>query len=70
MKMSFSDMEPCSLVEEDRRIRGAIALMMEAVCTSETSVFFCETTRSHIAEGCHLQIRRRANLKSHNIMTM
>jgi hypothetical protein len=32
-----------------------IALMMEAVHTSETSVYFNETTRRYIPEGCHLQ---------------
>jgi hypothetical protein len=31
-----------------------IALMVEAVRTSETSVNFYETTRRNIAEGCHL----------------
>jgi hypothetical protein len=30
-----------------------IALMMEAVRTSETSVNFYETTRRNIPEGCH-----------------
>jgi hypothetical protein len=28
---------------------------MEAVCTSETSVNFCETIRRNILEGCHLR---------------
>jgi hypothetical protein len=32
----------------------AIALMMEAVRTSETSVYFYETTLHHIPAGCHL----------------
>jgi hypothetical protein len=27
---------------------------MEAVRISETSVYFCETTRRHIPEGCYL----------------
>jgi hypothetical protein len=31
-----------------------IALMMEAVSTSETSVNFYETTQRNIPEGCHL----------------
>jgi hypothetical protein len=31
-----------------------IALMMETVRTSETSVYFNNTTRRHIPEGCHL----------------
>jgi hypothetical protein len=49
MKMTaFWDIVPCSLVEE-------IALMMEAVCTSETSVNFYGTTRRNIPKGCHLK---------------
>jgi hypothetical protein len=31
-----------------------IALMMEAVSTSETLVNFCQTARHNIPEGCHL----------------
>jgi hypothetical protein len=42
-----------------------ITLMMDAVHTSETSVYFNETTRRYIAESYHLHIRRRENLKSH-----
>jgi hypothetical protein len=38
---AFWDMAPCSLVEVDWRF---IVLMMEAVCTSETPVYFNETT--------------------------
>jgi hypothetical protein len=40
-----------------------IALMMEAVRTSETSVKLYETTRRKIPEGCHLHNRRHENLK-------
>jgi hypothetical protein len=40
-----------------------MALIMEAVGTSETSVYFNETTQSHIPEGCNLHNRRRENLK-------
>jgi hypothetical protein len=40
--IAFRDIAPCSLVEVDWRF---IALMMEAVRTSEISVYFCETTR-------------------------
>jgi hypothetical protein len=43
----------------------AIALMMEAVLTSETSVFFNEITRRYIPESYHLHTRRRENIKSH-----
>jgi hypothetical protein len=43
----FWDIAPCSLVEVDRRLRGAYffhhqGLMMEAASTSETSVYFKE----------------------------
>jgi len=39
--------------------------MMEAVRTSETSVYYNETTRRYIPEGSNLHTRRRENLKSH-----
>jgi hypothetical protein len=39
--------------------------MMEVVRTSETSVYFNETTRHSIPQGSHLQTRRRENHKSH-----
>jgi hypothetical protein len=42
-----------------------IALMVEAVTPSETSVNFYQTTRRNIPEDSHLHIRRRENLKSH-----
>jgi hypothetical protein len=38
--------------------------MMEAVRTSETSVYF-ETTLRYIPEGSNLYAHRRENLKSH-----
>jgi hypothetical protein len=40
-----------------------MALMLEAVRTTETSVNVCETTRRHTPEDCHLHTRRRENLK-------
>jgi hypothetical protein len=40
-----------------------VALMMEAVRTSETSAYFYETTRP---EECHDHTRHRENLKSHD----
>jgi hypothetical protein len=52
----FWDVAPCSHVEADRRFRGAYcvlrlaALLMEAVCTSETSVSFNVTIRHQIPE--------------------
>jgi hypothetical protein len=48
MKMTaLFGIAPCSLF---------IDLMMEPVRTSETSVYFNETTRRYIPEGCHLAI--------------
>jgi hypothetical protein len=45
-------------------ILWAMALVMEAVSTSETSVNFYETTRRNIPKDSHLHIRRCENLKS------
>jgi hypothetical protein len=42
-----------------------IALMMEAVHTSESSINFNVTTRRYIPEDFKLNTRRRENLKSH-----
>jgi hypothetical protein len=39
--------------------------MMEAVCTSETSVNYNVITRCHIPEGSKLHTRHLENLKSH-----
>jgi hypothetical protein len=46
-------------------IRVIIALMMEAACTSETSVDIQLRTRQYIPEDSELHTRRRENLKSH-----
>jgi hypothetical protein len=46
-----------------------ITLMMQSVYTSETSVYFYETIRCYIPEGCHLQTHRCENLKSHTKVT-
>jgi hypothetical protein len=46
-------------------IRAMNAMTMEAVRTSETSVYFSEIIRRYIPESCHLHTRRRENLKSH-----
>jgi hypothetical protein len=43
----------------------AIALMMEAANTSETSANFYQTTRRNNPEDSHHHTRRRENLKSH-----
>jgi hypothetical protein len=44
-----------------------IALMMEAVSISETSLDFYETTGRNIPEDSNLHTRRHENLKSHRI---
>jgi hypothetical protein len=55
LKMTvFWDVASCSLVEIDRRFRGAIALMMEAVSIPETLVCFYEITCHSIPEDSHL----------------
>jgi hypothetical protein len=65
MKMAvFWVVEPCSLVEVYRRYRGAIALIMEAASTSETSLNFYQTTRRYNPKDSHLHIRRCENLRS------
>jgi hypothetical protein len=64
----YEDVAPCSPVEVDRCFRGAIirtmmiALLMETVCTSKTSVNFYETTRCNIPDGCHLQCHSALNI--------
>jgi hypothetical protein len=50
-------------------IINAIALMMEAVRTSEMSVHFNVTTWCYIPEDSKLHTRRCDNLKSHNDKT-
>jgi hypothetical protein len=44
-----------------------VTLMMDAVRTSETSVFCNDTALRSTPEGSHLDNRRRENLKSHTI---
>jgi hypothetical protein len=46
-----------------------IALMLEAVRTSEMSVYFNKTTRRYIPDGCYLHTRRRENMNSHSLRT-
>jgi hypothetical protein len=52
-------------VSEVRTASTIKAMIMEAVCTSETSVNFNVTTRCYIPEDSKLHTRRRENLKSH-----
>jgi hypothetical protein len=53
------------MMEAVRAMARAMALMMEAVSTSETSVNFYQTTRRSIPKDSHLQTWRSENLKSH-----
>jgi hypothetical protein len=58
---------PCSLVDIDRRFRGAyslIALMTEAASSSETLVDIYQTKRRNNPEDSYLRTRHRENLKS------
>jgi hypothetical protein len=48
--------------------RPAIALMMEASSTSETSVNFYQSTRCNNLEESYFLTRRRENLKSRLFM--
>jgi hypothetical protein len=52
------------------RTASIIALMMEAVRTSETSVNIYLTTRHYIPEDSELHTRRRQNRISHVILTL
>jgi hypothetical protein len=45
---------------------ASINCVIEAVRTSETSVYFNETTQRYNPGSCYSQIRRRENLKYHN----
>jgi hypothetical protein len=44
-----------------------VALMMETVNSSETSVNIYQTTRRNVLEYSHYHTRRRENLKSHPV---
>jgi hypothetical protein len=48
-------------------ISSVITLTMEAVRTSETSVYFNVTRRRYIPEDSNLHTRRLENLKSHSL---
>jgi hypothetical protein len=76
---AFWDVSPCSLIGVDRRFRRAYclhhkgdeinALMMEAVCTSETSVY-SETSWRCIPEDSNLHTRCHENLESHTTVRL
>jgi hypothetical protein len=60
----FWDITPFNLIEIDRRFRGTDSiirtinvLMMEAVCTSETSVYFNETKRRSQKTYCRENVK-------------
>jgi len=63
---AFWDVASCCLLVVNRRFI-VIALMMEALRTSETSAYYRETTRHYIPEGCLPHTHRRENLKCHNV---
>jgi hypothetical protein len=46
------------------------SLTMEAICTSETSVYFNETTRRYIPEGCRLIMSHNSSRNSVRLMIM
>jgi hypothetical protein len=54
MMKAFWDIALCSLIEVNQRFKRAIALMMDAVHTSDTSVYFNEATWCYIPESYHL----------------
>jgi hypothetical protein len=51
-------------------IKVIIALMMEAVCSSETWVYFNETTQHYIPESYHLHSHHLENPNSHHSATL
>jgi hypothetical protein len=62
---------PLGLLHNLLSFRGSlIALMMEAICTSETSVNIYLTTWQYIPEEPKLHTRRRENLKSHMYLSI
>jgi hypothetical protein len=58
LMIAFWDIAPCSL----------IGVMMEAVRTSETLVYFSETTWRYIPGGCNLHTCYQKKLKSLAVM--
>jgi hypothetical protein len=52
-------------ISEVRTASIILALMMDALRTSETSVNFNVTTRRYIAKDSELHTCRRENMKSH-----
>jgi hypothetical protein len=70
---AFWEFSPCSLVLVNCRLRvrtAPVALMMEAMCISETSVYFSETTRHYIPKGSSLKYIYRVSKKEHYTFKM
>jgi hypothetical protein len=59
----FRDVAKCSMVEVDRRFRGAYCLRHQV----DESLNFYSTTRCNNPEDSHLHTRRE-NLKSHKVI--
>lgn len=56
MKMATSCIAAFSSIEIDRRFGVIIALILDAIITSETSVSFYQTTLPNIPEDSHLLV--------------
>jgi hypothetical protein len=56
---------PCSPVEIYGHFRELIALLIEVVSISETSVNFYETAQRNVPENYHIHTRGSENVKSH-----
>jgi hypothetical protein len=68
------DVAPCSHLKltdvSEVRSASIIALMMEEIRTSETSVNFNVTTQRYIPEYSKLHTLRRENPKSHIVLVL
>jgi hypothetical protein len=77
LKMAdFWFVAPCSLLEVYQNFRGVCCLhhqgdlqVMEAARTSETSVYFHQTTRRNNPEDSHLHTSRRENMKPYLVIS-
>jgi hypothetical protein len=70
LSLESSGMWRCVVTLKWTEVSDEIALMMEAVRTSETLVHFNVTTRRYIPEDSKLHTRRRENLKCHKLNTL
>jgi hypothetical protein len=67
LKMTtFWSIDPCGLVEVDRRFRGNYCLYHQGDYTCKTSAHVNETTGRHVSQDRRLYTRCRENLRSHN----